>query len=64
MAKKYLRDIELAAYLKQKYKTARGLSDAAGISTQYAYNILDRGAVPLSAVLERVGIYQIYEVRQ
>lgn len=64
MAKKYLRDLELAAYLKKKYKTARSLSEEARISTQYAYKILDGTSIPEDFILSKLGLNRVYEVQE
>jgi hypothetical protein len=60
MAKLIIKRSELAKYLRGRF-TARMLADTAGITTAYAYALLDGTSSPSVKILDVLGIEILYD---
>jgi transcriptional regulator with XRE-family HTH domain len=60
MAKLVIKRSDLSKYLRDTF-TARQLATIGGISTQYAYAVLEGNSTPSFEVLDKLGIQILYD---
>ncbi len=63
MAKTVIKRSDLPKFLRERF-TARDLATIAGVSTQYAYALMEGSSTPSFTVLDALGIQILYDTAQ